>query len=140
RPRPALLASLLRARTRREKTASARCRGHQLADLSVMYPGARASAPMLSSLGACAPLKETPTAPGVVGLVAVVIGIGLISTQGDLGAFRKPEARTGLWWGLVTGALIATYTVNDGYGVKGASHSRRSPRLGLQPSPVRLTG
>jgi len=93
-------------------------RGYQVADLSVVYPVARGSGPMLSSLGALVLLGEVPTEQGVLGLLAVVTGIGLISTQGNLSAFRKPGGQTGVRWGVTTGALIAGYTVVDGYGVK----------------------
>jgi len=93
-------------------------RGYQVADLSVVYPIARGTGPMLSSIGAFMLLAETPTLRGALGLVAVVTGIGLISTQGDLTAFRRPKAQQGARWGIATGTLIASYTVVDGYGVK----------------------
>ena len=93
-------------------------RGYQVADLSVVYPVARGSGPMLSSLGAFLLLGERPSAHGVLGLFAVVFGIGLICTQGDLRRFRASSAREGARWGMATGALIAAYTVVDGYGVK----------------------
>ena len=93
-------------------------RGYQVADLSVVYPIARGTGPLLSSVGAFILLREAPTAQGIVGLLAVVAGIGLISTQGDLSAFRKPRGMDGVRWGTATGSLIAGYTVVDGYGVK----------------------
>jgi len=93
-------------------------RGYQLADLSVVYPVARGTGPMLSSLGAVLLLGETPSVRGILGLTAVVAGIGLISTQGSLTAFRKPGGQAGVRWGTATGFLIATYTVVDAYGVK----------------------
>ncbi|HZE55637.1 MAG TPA: DMT family transporter [Bradyrhizobium sp.] len=99
-------------------------RGYQVADLSVVYPVARGTGPMLSSLGALVLLREAPTTHGLLGLLAVVTGIGLISTQGDLSAFRRPAGHAGIRWGLATGSLIASYTVVDGYGVKA---------LGIQP-------
>ena len=99
-------------------------RGYQVADLSVVYPVARGTGPMLSSLGAFIFLHETPTAHGLAGLLAVVTGIGLIAIQGDLSAFRRPGGQQGVRWGFATGSLIATYTVVDGYGVK---------FLGIQP-------
>ena len=40
-------------------------RGYQLADLSVVYPVARGTGPMLSSIGAFILLQETPTAQGI---------------------------------------------------------------------------
>ena len=93
-------------------------RGYRVADLSVVYPIARGTGPMLSSIGAFMVLRETPTSLGLFGLLAVVAGIGFISTQGDLSAFRRPKGQEGVRWGFATGSLIASYTVVDGYGVK----------------------
>jgi drug/metabolite transporter (DMT)-like permease len=93
-------------------------RGYQVADLSVVYPVARGTGPMLSSICAFLILGETPTSLGLIGLAAVIAGIALISTQGDLRAFSKPKGQAGVWWGMATGALIASYTVVDAYGVK----------------------
>ena len=93
-------------------------RGYQLADLSVVYPIARGTGPLLSSIGAFVLLQETPSSQGILGLFAVVAGIGLITTQGDLSAFRQPRGLDGVRWGTATGSLIASYTVVDGYGVK----------------------
>lgn len=93
-------------------------RGYREADLSVVYPVARGTGPLLSSLGAFLLLREAPTAFGILGLIAVVGGIGLISTQGHLLAFREPEGQAGIRWGMAAGALIAAYTVVDAYAVK----------------------
>jgi drug/metabolite transporter (DMT)-like permease len=93
-------------------------RGYQLADLSVVYPVARGTGPMLSSIGAFILLGEAPSVQGVLGLLAVIAGIGFITIQGDLSAFRKPKGLDGVRWGTATGSLIAGYTVVDGYGVK----------------------
>lgn len=93
-------------------------RGYQVADLSVVYPIARGTGPMLSTLGAFLILGETPSGPGVAGLLLVVAGIGLIATQGDLSAFRQPGGQSGVRWGTATGGLIASYTVVDAYAVK----------------------
>ncbi|WP_313394060.1 DMT family transporter [Sphingobium yanoikuyae] len=93
-------------------------RGYQVADLSVIYPIARGTGPMLSTLGAFLILGETPSGQGVAGLLLVVAGIGLIATQGDLSAFRRPGGQSGVRWGTATGGLIAAYTVVDAYAVK----------------------
>ena len=93
-------------------------RGYQVADLSVVYPIARGTGPMLSTAGAFLILGETPTGRGVFGLLLVSAGIGLIATQGDLSAFRRPGGRSGIRWGTATGGLIASYTVVDAYAVK----------------------
>lgn len=93
-------------------------RGYQLADLSVVYPVARGIGPMLSAMGAFLILGEHVTYFRIAGLVAVVIGIALIATDGRLDAFHRPTARDGVRWGGATGTLIAGYTVVDAYGVK----------------------
>jgi drug/metabolite transporter (DMT)-like permease len=93
-------------------------RGYQVADLSVVYPVARGTGPMLATVGAILFLGETPTGQSLSGLAAVVVGIGLIATQGDLSAFRRPGGQAGVRWGTATGGLIASYTVVDAYAVK----------------------
>lgn len=93
-------------------------RGYQVADLSVVYPIARGTGPMLSTMGAFLILRESPSASGVLGLLLVVAGILLIATQGSLRAFRRPEGHAGIRWGTATGGLIAGYTVADAFAVK----------------------
>lgn len=93
-------------------------RGYQVADLSVVYPIARGTGPMLSTVGAFLLLGEEPSSYGLLGLLAIVFGIILISTQGDLSKFRQPSARRGVRWGMLTGGAISGYTVVDAYGVK----------------------
>jgi len=59
-----------------------------------------------------------PNAQALAGLVLVIVGIGLIATQGNLSAFRRPGGQSGIRWGTATGGLIAVYTVADAYAVK----------------------
>jgi drug/metabolite transporter (DMT)-like permease len=73
---------------------------------------------MLASVGAFLLLGEDISVPGVAGLLLVVAGIALIATQGRFASFRSAEAHRGVRWGMGTGALIATYTVVDGWAVK----------------------
>ena len=93
-------------------------RGYQLADLTVVYPVARGTGPLLSTIGAFLILGETPTGSGVLGMILVVAGILLIATQGKLAAFLRPGGQAGLRWGAATGGFIASYTVVDAYIVK----------------------
>ena len=93
-------------------------RGYQVADLSVVYPVARGTGPILSTIGAILILGEAPSGRGLAGLVLIVAGIGLIATRGDLSAFRPPGGQAGVRWGTATGGLIASYTVVDAYTVK----------------------
>ncbi|OZI24979.1 DMT family transporter [Bordetella genomosp. 7] len=93
-------------------------RGYQVADLSVVYPIARGTGPLLSTTGAFLLLGETATATGIAGMLCVVGGVLLIATQGRLSLFRQPQAWTGVRWGVLIGVFIAAYTVVDAYGVK----------------------
>jgi drug/metabolite transporter (DMT)-like permease len=96
--------------------------GYRKADLTVVYPVARGSGPLLASVGAVLVLGETITLLGGVGILAVCGGVFLIAggprlfRGGDGAAHHK--ALAGVRWGAMTGALIACYTVIDGYAVK----------------------
>ena len=98
-------------------------RGYRKADLTVVYPLARGSGPLLSSMVAIMLLGEQITVFGVAGIVAVVVGVFFIA--GGPALFRAahdPEKRAGvrkgMMYGLLTGVFIASYTVVDGYAVK----------------------
>jgi drug/metabolite transporter (DMT)-like permease len=98
-------------------------RGYRKADLTVVYPLARGSGPLLSSLVAIIFLGERISALGAMGIVGVVGGVFLIAGgPGLLRAAHDPKARKrvhkGMVYGLATGVFIAAYTVVDGYAVK----------------------
>lgn len=98
-------------------------RGYRKADLTVVYPVARGSGPLLSSMVAIAFLGERISALGLAGLAGVVGGVFLIAGgPAMLRAARDPVARArvriGLGYGVLTGGLIAAYTLVDGYAVK----------------------
>ena len=98
-------------------------RGYRRADLTVVYPMARGSGPLLSSLVAITFLGEHLSVLGGLGIVAVVGGVFLIAGgPGLLRAAHDPAARqrvhAGMAYGLLTGVFIAAYTVVDGYAVK----------------------
>jgi drug/metabolite transporter (DMT)-like permease len=98
-------------------------RGYRKADLTVVYPLARGSGPLLSSMVAVVFLGESLSALGLAGIACVVGGVFLIAGgPGLLRAARDSAARErvhqGMAYGLLTGAFIAGYTVVDGYAVK----------------------
>jgi drug/metabolite transporter (DMT)-like permease len=97
--------------------------GYRAADLTVVYPVARGAAPLLSALGAVLLLGE-PGGWGTAAGVAMVCG-GVFFVAGGPALWQhSPEpaqrlrVRAGLRWGLLTGALIACYTLIDGYAIK----------------------
>ena len=93
-------------------------RGYQVADLSVVYPVARGTGPMLSAVGAFALLGEHVPLNAVAGLFAVAGGIFTLASGGRLAIFADRSAQSGVGWGAATGTVIAGYTVVDGWGVK----------------------
>ena len=98
-------------------------RGYRKADLTVVYPMARGSGPLLSSLVAIVFFGEQLSALGAVGIAGVVGGVFLIAGgPGLLRATHDPQQRRlihkGMAYGLLTGVFIASYTVVDGYAVK----------------------
>ncbi|MFY9137651.1 EamA family transporter [Zwartia sp.] len=92
-------------------------RGYQVADLSVVYPVARGTGPFLSTIGAILFIREPATVLGISGMLAVVAGVLMIATQGQIRRLLLPEAMIGVRWGLWIGLLIAAYTLVDAYGV-----------------------
>jgi len=99
--------------------------GYKASDLTVVYPVARGSGPVLSATAAVLLLDEHLGLSGMLGLAAVVGGILLITLGPHLlDRTSAPEVtavmrrRRGVYWGVATGTLIAGYTVLDGYAVK----------------------
>jgi drug/metabolite transporter (DMT)-like permease len=95
--------------------------GYRKADLTVVYPVARGSGPLLASVGAVLVLGETITLLGGLGILAVCGGVFLIAGGPKLwqgSGIAHDQALAGVRWGAMTGALIAGYTVIDGYAVK----------------------
>jgi drug/metabolite transporter (DMT)-like permease len=98
-------------------------RGYRKADLTVVYPIARGSGPLISSICAIFLLGEVLSLQGMLGMLGVVAGVFLIAggpkifkTMQDVS--QGPRVRQGLFYGLLTGLFIASYTVLDGYAVK----------------------
>ena len=97
--------------------------GYRVGDLTVVYPLARGSAPLITAAAAVVLLGESLTALGAAGVLAVCGGVFLIA--GGPALWRRghdPVARArtqaGIRWGLITGVMIAGYSVIDGYAIK----------------------
>jgi len=86
-------------------------RGYAEGELNLVYPLARGAGPLLTFLVAVTLLGQHPGPPEVAGVLAVVAGVLLISLGGRAG--RLAHDRAGVWWGLATGATIASYTLWD---------------------------
>jgi len=98
-------------------------RGYRESDLTVVYPVARGTGPLLSSFGAMLLLAEWPSVWTLAGVLGITVGLVLIA--GGPALWRRAHdprergrLRAGVLWGGMTGVLIAGYTLIDGYAVK----------------------
>ena len=89
--------------------------GYRVSDLSLVYPLARGTGPLLSFVAATFILKEPANAFSVFGVVLIVSGILMVS---GLASESHKAPRAGIALGLLTGVFIAGYTINDGWVVK----------------------
>jgi drug/metabolite transporter (DMT)-like permease len=89
-------------------------RGYAEGDLNLVYPLARGAGPLLTFVVAVSVLGQHPAPAEVVGVLAVVGGVLLISLGGPAG-----HPRAGVVWGLCTGVTIAAYTLWDNHSVNG---------------------
>lgn len=90
-------------------------RGYRVGDVSVVYPLARGTAPLLSVMAAILILGERPTLLELAGAAVVVAGVMVIGFAGDRA--RRRNNRAGVGYGLLVGVIIATYTIWDASGV-----------------------
>jgi drug/metabolite transporter (DMT)-like permease len=86
-------------------------RGYRYGDLSVVYPLARATGPFLTVLFALAALGERP---GVIALcgAALIVG-GAFFLAASPAKLREAGAARGIAFAILTGCMIASYTVVD---------------------------
>ena len=86
-------------------------RGYRSGDLSVVYPLARGTGPLITILCAVLLLEERPTAVAVTG--ALLIGGGAIALTGDPRKLRQSGNLHAVGFALLTGCMIASYTLVD---------------------------
>jgi drug/metabolite transporter (DMT)-like permease len=96
----------------------AMAQAYRAGDLSQVYPLFRGLAPVIVAIAAAVFAQEWLSAGTVLGLVLVSTGLMSITLFG--GGKIPPMA---LRWGLITSALIATYTIIDGLGVRRSGNS-----------------
>lgn len=88
-------------------------RGYREGDLSVVYPLARGTGPLLAAIAAVSFLGERPTPLAMTG--AALIAGGIVALAGGRALFGTHTRSTpaGVGYGLLTGLFIATYTLWD---------------------------
>jgi drug/metabolite transporter (DMT)-like permease len=97
-------------------------RGYRIGDLSLVYPVARGTGPLLAFAGALLLLHEHATVLSVAGVVLVATGVAVLA--GRPSGADEVQRDAALRYGLATGLLIAVYTLWDGWAVR---------RLGIPP-------
>jgi drug/metabolite transporter (DMT)-like permease len=90
-------------------------RGYAVGDLSLVYPLARGTGPLLATAGAVILLSERPGAVAVSGILLITLGVFLLTREP--GGFRGPGLGLGVVYGLLTGVFIAAYTLWDKHAV-----------------------
>jgi drug/metabolite transporter (DMT)-like permease len=85
--------------------------GYRAGDLSLVYPLARGTGPLLSSLAAIIFLGERPSAIALLGALLIIGGVVILTT--NLAKLRESGARDAVLYALVTGLFIAAYTIWD---------------------------
>jgi drug/metabolite transporter (DMT)-like permease len=85
--------------------------GYRAGDLSLVYPIARATGPLLATVGAVAILGERPSIVAIGGALAIVVGAVVLT--GDPRSLRARGAAVAVGYALATGVAIALYTLWD---------------------------
>ncbi|HLW49048.1 MAG TPA: EamA family transporter [bacterium] len=85
--------------------------GYRLGDLSLVYPVARGTGPMLTTAAAIAFFGERPGPVALAGTALIGGGIILLTSGRD--AWRRPHARQAAAYAVLTGMFIAGYSLWD---------------------------
>jgi drug/metabolite transporter (DMT)-like permease len=86
-------------------------RGYRTGDLSLVYPIARGSAPLITVVVAVMLLNEHPSVLAVTG--ALLIAGGAVVLTGNFSKLRASGSLPAVAFALLTGCMIASYTVVD---------------------------
>lgn len=95
--------------------------GYRVGDLSLVYPLARGTGPLLSSIAAICFLGERPSAVALAGGLLIVIGVVVLTSSPE--KLRVSGARKAVLYAFVTGTFIAGYTLWDKQAVSAAALS-----------------
>lgn len=86
-------------------------KGYSIGDLSVIYPLARGTGPMLSTVIAIVLLGENPSIIAIAGTILIALGIIIIT--GSPQKFKDPASRKPMLFAILCGSCIAAYTITD---------------------------
>jgi uncharacterized membrane protein len=99
-------------------------RGYRLGDVSIVYPLARGTGPLLSVVFAIVLFAERPSAAGLAGAALVIVGVVVVGLAGARTKLR--DNLPGILYGSLIGVTIAAYTLWDANSVV----NLRMPTLG----------
>src|SRR5215831_7220966 len=85
--------------------------GYRVGDLSLVYPLARGTGPLLSSIAAIVFLGERPSAMALTGALLIIVGVVVLS--GNPNKLRQTGVQKAISFALITGTFIAAYTLWD---------------------------
>lgn len=86
-------------------------RGYRAGDLSIVYPLARGTGPVLATIAAILIFGERPTPLAMAGAVSIAIGVFVLT--GDPRKLRQRGVGAAVGYALLTGVTIALYTLWD---------------------------
>jgi drug/metabolite transporter (DMT)-like permease len=92
-------------------------RAYRSGDFSLIYPLARGTGPLLSTIAAIVILGERPTWLAIAGGVVIVAAIFFLMNGPRLFHESSAHLRNAIGYGLVSGVFIASYTIWDQQGV-----------------------
>lgn len=101
-------------------------RGYRSGDFSLIYPLARGTGPFFSTLAAIIFFGERPTVLALVGGGIIVASVFYLTGGTSLLHQSRAHLRNAMYFGLVTGLCIASYTVWD---QRAVSHLHIPPLL-----------
>ena len=84
---------------------------YRIGDLSLVYPLARGTGPLLSGIAAILLLGERPSIIAVIGALLIIGGVVVLT--GNLAQFRQSNRRPAVSYAVITGLFIASYTLWD---------------------------
>lgn len=90
-------------------------KGYQAGELSLVYPLARGTGPLLATIAAALLLHERPSPLAISGILS--IGLGVFVFMDGFKNLNDPRSRPAIKYALAIGTIIATYTIWDKYAV-----------------------
>ncbi len=94
-------------------------RGYRTGDFSLIYPLARGTGPLLSTLAAIVLLGERPSLLALAGGLIIITSIFFLTGGTKLFQQDRAHLRNAMNYGLLSGVFIAAYTIWDQQGVAG---------------------